>query len=58
MVALILGTVIGLLLARRLARPIAVAASAVVDLSEGRAVTSIVEKGRRGFASFRSKSTS
>jgi signal transduction histidine kinase len=46
-VELILGTVIGLLLARRLARPITVAASAVVDLSEGRAVTPMVEQGPR-----------
>ncbi len=46
-VELVLGTVIGLLLARRLARPITVAASAVVDLSEGRAVTPMAEQGPR-----------
>ena len=46
-VELILGTVIGLLLARRLAPPITAAASAVVDLSEGRAVTPMAEKGPR-----------
>ena len=57
-VELVLGTVIGLLLARRLARPITVAASAVVDLSEGRAVTPMAEKGPRRFASFRPGSTS
>lgn len=46
-VELVLGTVIGLLLARRLARPITATASAVVDLSEGRVVTPIAEKGPR-----------
>ena len=46
-VELVLGTVIGLLLARRLARPITATASAVVDLSEGRAVTPMAEKGPR-----------
>jgi signal transduction histidine kinase len=44
---IVLGVVIGLLLARRLAQPIDATAGAVVDLAEGRPVTAIVEQGPR-----------
>jgi two-component system sensor histidine kinase BaeS len=43
--ALLLGASIGLLLARRLARPIVASAEAVVRLAEGRAVEPVVETG-------------
>ena len=47
LVGLSLGGIIGLLLARRLARPIAASAEAVVHLAEGRAVEPVVEAGPR-----------
>jgi signal transduction histidine kinase len=44
---LLLGVVIGLLLARRLARPIDATANAVVELAEGRLMPAIAEQGPR-----------
>ncbi len=47
LIEIALGVVVGLLMARRLARPIDATASAVVDLAEGRAMEAVAEEGPR-----------
>ncbi len=47
LVEIVLGVVVGLLLARRLARPIDATASAVVDLAQGRPMDPVAEEGPR-----------
>ncbi len=44
---IVLGAVVGVVLARRLARPIDATAGAVVDLAEGRPITAVAEQGPR-----------